>query len=226
MANAGLIIYNNTGNLVIDSDYKNLCMRGKGSINTTTLVGSCSGVSFQISGLSATPLVVVSSTLGATAHVSAFAAGVATVEILCGGAVGSTVQYWVFDEPGVAVAPQYLAVYNAAGQCVFNAAEKYMRVVANYALPAVTGAGITLPSGRTYAAWLTNPCGRSVSFTSGGGGASQWNVTSIRRLPTINANVIDSVEKDVQQSGPYNQVGAPPRYQLDSIVFVLDVSFF
>jgi hypothetical protein len=225
MANAGLLVRNSGGVIVIDGQYHNPSMRAKGTAVTATIKGSGSYVSFTVGGLTATPVIAVSSTLGAIAHVSSFASGSALVEIIAHGPVGTSVPWWIFDKPGIASPPKYFVVRNAAGEVVFNANERYMRVAGVMQVNGITGGSLTLPSGRTYASYFGTPVGRSVTFTQTGVPQDDhWYITAIRRFVAINDGAITTNEADVGQSGPYVQVGAPARYQFDGTAFLLDVT--
>lgn len=221
---AGLIVRNAGGVVVIDGQYHNPSLRAKGVATTTTIKGSGSYISFTISGLTATPMIAVNSPVGAYAHVSSFSSGSALVEIVAAGPVGTAVTWYVFDKPGFVAPLKYFVVRNAAGEVVFNANERYMRVAGTMAVSGLSGGSLTLPAA-TYAAYFATPVGRSVTFTQTGVPQDDhWYITAIRRFVAINGGAITTVEKDVGQSGPYVQVGSPSRYQFDGTVFVLDVT--
>ena len=223
-----LRIRNGNNIVVIDSNYRNPSLRAKGTVATTAIVGSASKASFNIPGVSATPVLAVASSVGAYCHVSSFASGNALVEVFAHGPVGTSVAWYLFDDPGIVSPLKYFVIRNPdTNQVVFNANERYMRVAGVMPVNGLTGGSLTLPAGRTYAGYFAPPVGRSVTFTQTGVPQDDhWYITAIRRFLAISGGTITTNEADVGQSGPYVQLGSPARYQFDGNAFLLDVTGF
>jgi hypothetical protein len=133
MADFGLQLFNSSGNVQIDSTYKNLGLREKGSVVSsssapigstgfyyatfTTVAGTCPVVAFRSNG---------------TCYLShSTTSGNSTTYYFSCSAANVTVQYWIFDDlANVTLSGNYgLQVFNAAGGKVFDSRSKYMRIV-------------------------------------------------------------------------------------------------
>jgi len=172
---AGLIVYNNTGNLVIDGSYRNLAVVQQAQLNLEngqqppTGWGNYRFFSITYSG-GQTPIVAVRPDAVFYRDAQQFPYNYvrARVQDLGGGnfridfSGRGPFTYWIYDTPQTPTENAGLAVWNGQGQLVFHSGYKYLRVV-DYA---VLNPGATvfdpdvstqayyqraIPAGRSYA---------------------------------------------------------------------------
>ena len=226
---AGIEVRNNTGNLVIDSTFKNLVYITKGSVATGTAVDTFSWQSVNLNGLSGYPLVAVQSTAGAWATVRSYSNGASVVDIVAHGPVNTQVNYYVFALPTVRPTDNGgLEIYDATGALVFSGGYDYMKVMgridddANIANPP---ASLTLPTGKSYAVMQTSPIAfAKVVNQSSVPSQQDWYLYSFRACFSVNSNVITGV-KDEFQIVHYGTT-VPPNYGAAGSGFILDVTNF
>lgn len=167
---AGLQVYGSHGVFQIDGTFKNLALRAKYSVVTTAALGSV-GVTanqsktdiFSHTGITNPVVAVRCTTQGATLY---WLSG-SQFQIACNGAVGTAIDIYVFGDPIPSVGGKYLQVYNASGELVFDAGQKYMRVV-GIATPNSLAYSQSFPAGRIYAAVVT--AGYSRDYETAGPG--------------------------------------------------------
>lgn len=157
----GLTIYNDSGTLQIDEDYKNLSLVEKPIVNA---VGGSGLISINYTGVR--PVVAVGHTTF-VAFVYATVSGTSwTFYFMGGGAAGTPIQFYIFDDPKTA--PTFgLEVYNAAGQLSFSFGAPPLRIVSIHPNlnPTVTQS-FSLSAGKTYATVLARP-GRQMNNSVG-----------------------------------------------------------
>jgi hypothetical protein len=223
----GFQAFNDSGITQIDGTYKNLSLKTKGTATTTTAATDFSTVTFTVSGVVGEPVIAVSAPGGAVGHVGNLSGGVATVVIVALGPVGTSVNWWMFTDPGNAAA-YGLAIYDDSGAMVFNAAERYMRYAGQVGLVAIgTNPSVTLPSGKTYAAYQATPAARGVVYSDIPGPAgTPWYLDTIRGVPKISGNVVSSVYAQIGHNGPFYAPGVPSAYSFSGTAFVLDVTHY
>lgn len=151
MSNAGLVVYNDSGNLVIDSDLKNLAIRYKGYVTesqgTPSLTQNGVSTSFRRSlkmqlnmrnpvfalrpDSSAAPVSVgqdwsSAANIAMVSHVRPLGGDGYEVEFWYSGSFS----YYVFDDPQSENDPggAGMKVWNAQGELCFSSAFQYMRV--------------------------------------------------------------------------------------------------
>jgi hypothetical protein len=224
---AGLIVYNDTDNLVIDSTFANLALFAKGATTTTTAAGDTSYVSFTIPNCPDWPLIAVRSSAGAWAAVRTFSSGNAVVDIVCKGPTRAVVEYWVFARTPNDVPAQYLEVKSETGQMVFNGALKYLRIVgAHQLLPSSNGTdGFTVdyPAGKTYAVFQDGPAASTrVVNQSPVPSQQDWWLYTFRGMLAITGNTFKLVSANFasQRWGPTT----PPNYSVAATAYVVDVT--
>lgn len=157
MADYGLKVVNSAGYVQIDSTFKNLGLRVKGSVvsgGSPTASGWYQATITVPAG--STPVLAVRPSSGYATQISATTAnGYITYTYYCS-AAGITLSYWVFDDPLLSGASgQYgLIVRNSGGSTVFDSRIDYMRVLGVFSgtgdtTPIESGYSLNLPSGAT-----------------------------------------------------------------------------
>lgn len=190
----GIEIRNNSGFIQIDGAYRNLAFDRKGTMTTDNVAVDTSYGTIALTGLSGFPAVMVQSTAGAYAIVTGFSGSSCNVTIVAKGPVGTSVTYYVFTPP--TVTPSYgFEIRNAAGEVVFTAAHKYMKVVGEISGSASTSsadsATVTMPAGRTYAVLAsTRPAAnRAINQSPSPPFIDYWSYAFIG-LYKVNSNIV------------------------------------
>lgn len=128
---AGLQILNDALIIQIDQDYKNLALVAKATVTTDTLLWSTSPFSSYVTV--ALPAGVVSPIIATSGSAPALIMNQSdtSVSILCKGAVGTSVTYYVFGEPSLTPAPNGtgLEVLTAAGEVAYSSEGLYLSVL-------------------------------------------------------------------------------------------------
>ncbi|BBP95976.1 hypothetical protein BSFA1_11050 [Burkholderia sp. SFA1] len=150
MSDFGLQLFNSSGNLQIDSTFKNLGLREKG---TTRSGGSPAGNmgwywATVTTSVGNAPMIAFRSSSKCYLRYSSISGSQITYWFHCLG-TGVTVQYWIFDDPSLAtLSGNYgLQVFNASGSKVFDSRTKYMRVIDS--ISAAGSSGDALDNGFT-----------------------------------------------------------------------------
>lgn len=151
MANAGLQIINTGNTFQIDQDYRNLCLRQKGTAVTSANLpaGGGSYASFNVTGLTS-PIIAVGGPLAAVPQTYWDSANSRHGFLLSSaGGIGTSIPYYIFDVPAELGSTYGFQVRNAAGQLIFDALQPPLRVRGFYVN---ANANVSsLASGRTYA---------------------------------------------------------------------------
>jgi hypothetical protein len=103
---------------------------------------------------------------------------------------------YVFDRPSLVGQGKYLRIRNGAGQVLFDATCKYMRVVG--LIDTAGGvSSVTLPSGKTYGALLGGSGGKMVAEALSHGSESLWRTRVVVSRMTVNVadNVVATNER-------------------------------
>jgi hypothetical protein len=165
---------------MIDGSYFNYAMCAKGTVSTDILKDNFSLKTITVSGLLNAPVVAVAATGGAWSEVYHYSSGTASIAIIARGAIGTSVNYYVFDRSH---APSGSGDYGlrirnpSTKQVVFDSRDKHMRVVGTVAGdPSDAGSTTvgTFPSGRTYAVMQYNPMSESRAINQGGQSPPLW----------------------------------------------------
>ncbi|MDR5801213.1 hypothetical protein [Caballeronia sp. LZ001] len=131
MPDFGLQVYNQSNVLQIDSTYKNLALRAKGSVAATTATaqGDWFYATVTVSA-GVSPVMAFRCPVACYLRQTTIANGNITYLFLVKGN-SQIVQYWIFDDPVQATrSGNYgLQVFNSAGSLVFDSRSKYMRVL-------------------------------------------------------------------------------------------------
>lgn len=127
---AGLQIYNTTGNVQIDSKFKNLAVIQKGEVQLLgTDVEWTSGAKTKITVAGTNPLIAIQSTVRMRTRRLREANGSYSFYFNMSQNVSPPkVKYWIFDEP-VSVGNFGLQVFDQASQLVFDSSREYMKVI-------------------------------------------------------------------------------------------------
>lgn len=220
----GLKVVNDNGFTIIDSDYANLALYATGTVTTDTSNDNFSSKFFTVSGLPEVPVIAVAHTAGAFGNVRSFLGGSATLDVCVRAPVGTVVKYWLFGPPSIPSSGVGLRIYNAAGAPVFDAAQKYMRVVGT-----ITGtadgnatASQTFTAGRTYAVIQQSPAAFARNINTGLPQDPKWTLVDMRGIAPINNNVVSWTRDEINQQnwGPT----APPNYNLTATAVIIDVT--
>lgn len=161
---AGLEIRNDSGTIQLTENRANPVLIQKGTITTVTntfagapLAASMATFSFTRPNTNTFPMLAIRSTgltglVGIGPHTSL----TWTWTFLSAQAVGTTIDYWLFDAKPTLASSKLFEIYDAAGNLAFSLAEKPMRVrsVLTGSSPPVTATTTTLDTGRTYASML------------------------------------------------------------------------
>ncbi len=225
MSTYGLIIRNGVDKaLVIDGEQPNYRLVASGTVATDTAPGP--GVDFtsktiSVPGLLA-PVVAHSCTAGAYGIV--YANG--TVKLIAAGPVGTTIKYWVFDDPNTAPVPTgwgLVVRHPTTKKVVYVSGQKSMRVVG---FPTVSkGSSLpSFPSGKTYAVATVGVAGTGTYYPWTGGGIGPWTYNEDRTVVAVNGRVLTTVTKN--QSTTTGAPGSPfpANFVIDGKALVLDVS--
>jgi len=149
---AGFYSKTDGGVFQIDGTYRNLFLRYKTTLTTTSAFGggmfTGSLTSVANYGSVANAVIAVRCSYGATVYYNS--PSTHDFQIAVQGPIGTTVDVYVFGEPAAAGASYGLQVWNDSGQLVFDALQKPMRVVGQLVTPTL-GSTISTPSGRTCA---------------------------------------------------------------------------
>jgi hypothetical protein len=221
---AGFMVRNNSDNLVIDSKFKNLAFARKFTAITTQQSERYSCATINLSDLSGYPLVATQSAAGAWATTHHYANGAAFVDIVSRGPVGSAVDCFIFAGPVDPGERCGIQVFNDGGALVFSSGCKYMRVVGSLfdmAGPPLPTGSLTLPAGKSYAVFQTEPMAyRDNTYTPGA--PNDRYVASRRGCFAVNGNVIKTVADAfwimAHGTSPY------PDYNKGATGFVIDVT--
>lgn len=127
---AGLQIYNTTGNIQIDSKFKNLAIIKKGEVQLLgTDVEWTGGAKTKINVAGTNPLIAIQSTVRMRTRRLKEANGTYSFYFnISQNVAPPKVKYWVFDEP-TSVGNSGLQVFDQSGQLVFDSSRGYMKVV-------------------------------------------------------------------------------------------------
>lgn len=150
MADAGLIVYNDSGSVQLDTSYKNLCLRQKGVVTTAANLPSGHGsyASFNLTGLT-TPIIAVGGAVAAAPQTYYDAANSRHGFLIStSSAIGAQIPYYIFDVPVDLNSTYGFTVRDATGQLIFDALQPPLRVRGFYTNQP-TGIG-NLPAGKTY----------------------------------------------------------------------------
>ena len=223
---AGILVRNNNGSVVIDGTFKNLVFASKGVATTLTAVDQFSVVTVNLGNLTGYPLVAVQSSVGAWATVRSYANGNAAVDIVALGPVGTVVNYFVFALPSTTTDAGGFQVFNAAGELVFSAGHRYMRVVGSlsaHAGPGSAPASVTMPVGRAYAVFQTTPMAYAKNVNQSSTPAEQdWYLYPMRGCFSVNGATIAKVWNEFQVT--HYGASRPPDYDQAATGFILDIT--
>lgn len=140
----------NVNTIVIDDTFKNLEFRGKFQAITIgalpPIQGSRVYADVQFSGVD--PLIAISSTIGFLILSRSQSGNNFTYRVLFNSTSSVSFTYFIFDEPTSVVGENFFSVRNAQNQIVFNAANKYMRILAALNSNG-TSTSVSFQSGRT-----------------------------------------------------------------------------
>lgn len=127
---AGLQIYNTSGNVQIDSKFKNLAVIQKGEVQLIgTDVEWTGGAKTKITVAGTNPLIAIQSTVRMRTRRLREANGSYSFYFnLSQNVTPPKVKYWIFDEP-VSVGTFGLQVFDQSAQLVFDSSREYMKVV-------------------------------------------------------------------------------------------------
>jgi hypothetical protein len=159
-----------SGALQVDENYRNLFLRAKANAATTSqaLPSSGFGVSFAtitIPNCSQLPLIAIrSADYSFLGEMLIDGSGTVTVRVYIVGAIGTAFTWYAFDALTSATTVG-VKVWNAAGQLVFDAGAKPMRITDGFSTPGDSGTTNSYTPGRTYA--VVNSAGVWVSSFSG-----------------------------------------------------------
>lgn len=222
----GIEIRNNAGFIQIDGTYRNLSFDRKGTLATSNVAVDTSYGTVALTGLSGFPAVMVQSAAGAFAIVTGFSGSSCNLTIVAKGPVGTSVTYYVFTPP--TVTPSYgFEIRNAAGQVVFTAAHKYMKVVGEISGSASTSGAdtttVTMPAGRTYAVLAsTRPAAnRVINQSPSPPDLDYWSYTFIG-LYKVNSNVVAITSAN--NAAAHFDNTAPPEVSFAGKGFIVDVT--
>lgn len=169
---AGLEIINTAGTVLVDENYVNLAMRSKGSGSTSGSSG-LNRLTVALDGLQ-TPMIAYAC---ATRHVGHnwFASDMSSTTFQGDLSITATVNYYIFDQPVASGANHGMQIYNAAGVLVFDALNKYARVVDIFGGAALANwtPSRSYPAGRTYAVVQLKKAYQKEVINNGGG---NWDV--------------------------------------------------
>jgi hypothetical protein len=156
----GFEIRNDYGTVQVDDTFKNLALKSKSTLTTTSPYPS-GGSSQVLLSLTApvTPVIALRCAVEAVITFAYIGGGVAQYLIAANGPVGTTIDCYVFDEPAAPTMSGYGTVINdPSGNTIFDGSQKYLRVV-DFIGPigsTVSTAPHTYVSGRIYAAAVTS----------------------------------------------------------------------
>ncbi|MDR5825780.1 hypothetical protein [Caballeronia sp. LZ043] len=191
MADFGLQVFNSSGNVQIDSTFKNLGLREKGTVVSGGSPSGGTGWYLATLTVSAgiSPLIAWRSSGKCYLRYSTVSGSSITYYFHCQGA-GVSVQYWIFDDLATAtLSGNYgLQVFNSAGGLVFDSRTKYMRVVDTLSSPGgLSGepmdTGITRSYGGTPA--VVQGQLRYIVQNNGTGTGNPVTVISVLTLPAV-----------------------------------------
>ncbi|SAK71373.1 hypothetical protein AWB80_03814 [Caballeronia pedi] len=154
MADFGLQVLNSSGNVQIDSTFKNLALREKGTLTSGGSEQGNTGWYFAsvTTAVGTSPIIAFRSSAKCYLRYSAISGSQITYFFHCQGS-GVAVQYWIFDDPSLAtMSGNYgLQVFNNVGSVVFDSRTKYMRVIDTLSSPgSITGDPIDSGISRSY----------------------------------------------------------------------------
>ena len=172
----GIRINHDSGATIIDENYANLALRAKGSLVIGSTQLESFTVPYAITNLRK-PVIALRVTGGYAGLRNARRNDVSmTTTVGVVGDVGANVEWFCFDMP-IVISTAGIKIFDATGKVVFDAGNKYARVV-DYWEPATVSAwnGITrnYPDGRKLAvAFLTQWYRRNATSSTSGCGGSQ-----------------------------------------------------
>ena len=153
---AGIQIFGSHGLFQIDGTYRNLALRSKLTVNTTSSLGASLGSVTDVLNLptgTTTPVIAVRGGTNA-ATVYWLNVGTGQYQVMTNAPVGTSLTIYLFAESAPSTSGSGLRVFDASGAVVFDSMQKYMRV-AGIVVSSALGQSIALPSGRAYALAVT-----------------------------------------------------------------------
>jgi hypothetical protein len=161
---AGLEIINDSGTIQITESRANPVLIQKGTITTVTntfsgapSATSMATFSFTRPNTSTYPMLAIRPTgLTGLVGIGPPTSLTWTWTFLSAQAVGTTIEYWLFDFKPTLTSSKLFEIYDSAGTLAFSLAEKPMRIrtVLSGSSPPVTAQTTTLDTGRVYAGML------------------------------------------------------------------------
>lgn len=127
---AGLQIFNTTGNVQIDSKFKNLAVIQKGQVQLLgTDVEWTGGAKTKINVNGTNPILALQSTVRLrTRRVKEANGSYSFYFNIAQNVQAPLVKYWIFDEP-TSIGNSGMQVFDGSGQLVFDSSRGYMKVV-------------------------------------------------------------------------------------------------
>ncbi|KAF1728297.1 hypothetical protein CSC76_05900 [Pseudoxanthomonas mexicana] len=221
------LVRNESGHIQIDDTFFNYAFHSKGTVTTSVTVLDTSYATITLTGLTGYPIVAVSHAAGAYAYVRSFSGDTAEIAVSAKGAAGQVVSYYVFTPPNPGVASQGFEVRNAAGQIVFHAGHRYMRVAGQFeGVPSTNGTdtnSTTLSAGKTYAVATLNraAANRNVNQSPIPGDVDWWSY-NFWGYWKVAANVVTMTSANFQAYHADNTM--PAAVSIPGRCLMLDVS--
>lgn len=227
---AGLTVYNDAGYIQIDETYKNLALVQKATVATTTSLASASSAASQVT-LTFTnrskPILFFRGSVKIANMAMAVSGTTYTYYVQVAGAVGTTFDYYLFDEPVLQNLKVGLEVYNSAGQLTFESGQKYIRVVdfiKNVAATSGTSTtDYTYTAGRTYAFGFASMGYLSLYITPGPGGLPAG---SVNNYLVGGLSITDGVRIGSFNTYRQTYTGSGVTYAVNANILIIDVTSF
>ena len=215
---AGLEIINTSGTVLIDENYQNLAVRAKGTVGISS--AALKRATVAMSGVSS-PMIALASA-SAFSGIKNVLSDLSQFTIQGEAPPASNVDYFIFDVPLASGLSHGLQVFNTAGTLVFDAGNKYARVVDVYGGPNTSDwtPSRTYAAGRTYAVVQLKRAYRKQVVAVGGGGG--FDVTWYMSGSRVVSNVVTGKMIIYKEQ---NVASAPAAVNDNSAMFaVIDVT--
>ncbi|GGA05474.1 hypothetical protein [Dyella caseinilytica] len=160
----GFQVFGDSGAVQIDDNYANLALVGKGTLSPGN-PGQDGGNMMQVSTGAANAMIFLrASQIGVAVGAVSDSGGVRTFTIWMASGVTS-VNYWVFGTPPAPTSRFGLQIFRSDGQCTFDSANKYMRVIGNIDTSSATIGGT---AGKQFGLPGVGPGGYAVALNYNG----------------------------------------------------------